>query len=532
MWGKMPGWAKFLAIFMSAVMLTLGVSNHDLLFSLITAPNSEIVEPVAADTVEVDFLIYSKDGNEPLERAEVQFIFNGAPEPRLTNSDGYVRVEIPKRDDIDVVIKKEGFKDLNRTINLLADPNRTITYFLDTDELFSSYNLRGQKLPEGTRLRMSGFTKAVFEEIDGESSDSSVDDPFVTLKIVEESNKEVEYEFTQVEDSQPTQILEKVEKDRSLVTGEMRFLAKDENKSYEYNRSLSEASIFEDHSILNENKSGKWFGSLVGRSPTSEQRTQLEKPWTYYDSISYEYPAQRLKVGQSWSFDDFATGIGLTTTESDVVATLSEITDYEGEEAALITIEGSARAIDSNLDEPSRGRFPEDRESATSQIMDFFYESLLKDISLDYAVPALTKQIAEDLFYDEFTLGDQLKTNSPEAYERIINMYQEISSEERFGSYTLPTIKAIVENKFDEKEIPKLMSEAVSSSWLNEDAEVSDDAFGDRKVIYNLSVEGRIYRALNYPIDLLVDIEVSGNIQEDGSKYDVVGTYINKFSIL
>ena len=80
--------------------------------------------------VEVEFIVQGKD-NQPIEGAKIQFIFKGPPEIRFTNTDGYVRINIPSRDDIDITLSKEGFETINKTINLKADPSRTRTFILE-----------------------------------------------------------------------------------------------------------------------------------------------------------------------------------------------------------------------------------------------------------------------------------------------------------------------------------------------------------------------------------------------------------------
>ena len=87
-WSNLPAWAKFCLAAILSVFLIVGMSNPKV-FDFITSNLDQVKKP---ETVEVKFNIYSKDINEPLERAEVQFIFDGAPAPRFTNTDGYVRI--------------------------------------------------------------------------------------------------------------------------------------------------------------------------------------------------------------------------------------------------------------------------------------------------------------------------------------------------------------------------------------------------------------------------------------------------------
>lgn len=74
------------------------------------------------------------DGSgNPISLARVQFIFDGAPEPRFTDDSGYVSISIPKREEIKVLIHKEGFKTIRREINLSADKDTTVEYVMDLD---------------------------------------------------------------------------------------------------------------------------------------------------------------------------------------------------------------------------------------------------------------------------------------------------------------------------------------------------------------------------------------------------------------
>lgn len=104
----------------SAFFVTLVGLNADLSF-LGGDPSAELVP--------VEFVIQTTQG-QPIEGVKIQFIFEGAPESALTNTDGYARVSIPKRKDIDITLTKEEFKTIRRTINLNVE-NRTRTYQLE-----------------------------------------------------------------------------------------------------------------------------------------------------------------------------------------------------------------------------------------------------------------------------------------------------------------------------------------------------------------------------------------------------------------
>ncbi len=71
--------------------------------------------------INVDFIVQTKE-REPIPGATVTFIFKGAPENRITDSNGYVKNNIPLRENVEIIITKEGYITLPTTLNL--DPQR------------------------------------------------------------------------------------------------------------------------------------------------------------------------------------------------------------------------------------------------------------------------------------------------------------------------------------------------------------------------------------------------------------------------
>ncbi|NEP13959.1 MAG: hypothetical protein F6K14_27905 [Symploca sp. SIO2C1] len=78
-------------------------------------------------------LIVLNEENEPIKGVRVQFIFDGAPVSELTDSKGYVRMEIPIIEYVNVLLTKNGFKTSLETINLKAKINETINVVLQCD---------------------------------------------------------------------------------------------------------------------------------------------------------------------------------------------------------------------------------------------------------------------------------------------------------------------------------------------------------------------------------------------------------------
>lgn len=68
---------------------------------------------------------------EPIEGVKVQFTTEGAPESKVTNTDGFVEIDIPETDNIKIVFKHEDFKTINRTLDLKKDPKETKIYYME-----------------------------------------------------------------------------------------------------------------------------------------------------------------------------------------------------------------------------------------------------------------------------------------------------------------------------------------------------------------------------------------------------------------
>ena len=110
----------------AAVLTSIGApeifSNLAESIGLRSSPEESQIEVLEqTEHIKVEFIVQGED-KQPIKDVEVQFRFAGAPEPKLTNTHGYVDISIPDRDDIDIVLTKEGFEIIDRTINLKVDP--------------------------------------------------------------------------------------------------------------------------------------------------------------------------------------------------------------------------------------------------------------------------------------------------------------------------------------------------------------------------------------------------------------------------
>ena len=68
-------------------------------------------------------LLIETEANEPIQNAKVQFNSKGAPTSKFSTSSGYVEIEIPQRESVEIKISKDNYQTLIEIINLETDPN-------------------------------------------------------------------------------------------------------------------------------------------------------------------------------------------------------------------------------------------------------------------------------------------------------------------------------------------------------------------------------------------------------------------------
>lgn len=125
---KWPNWIKIslgliVTALIAAGLRATGIKDFSNLNSQLTPDNN------VASSLNIDFIVQTEQG-DPIEGVEVTFISKGAPEVKRTNTSGFVQLQIPSRDDIDVRLSKIGFKTSTYTINLKNDPQRTRNFQL------------------------------------------------------------------------------------------------------------------------------------------------------------------------------------------------------------------------------------------------------------------------------------------------------------------------------------------------------------------------------------------------------------------
>lgn len=516
-WNQLPTGVKFAAIAIISVLVTVGAVNPEVLNVL------GFSQSQGPETIQVEFNIYSKDTNDPIERAEVQFIFDGAPEPRVTNTDGYVRIEIPTRDDVDVIIKKEGFLDLNRTINLAADPNRTVIYFLETDENYRTYNLFGDGFEAGFSFNGKKTETLSVSFVEG-SFDSPVrESPFTKLTVDKSKNEESRYKIIDSENGIPLTISEILNDSQIALLGSLEVGYSANEKPYKYNGSISESGLLIGKEIIHENKDGAWLVDLAGGANTELEQIEVDE-YSSWNSLFLNYPRNPVKIGESWDLTQYILATdGIT--DGSATATFSEVTEYEGEPAALITIEGSW--VDKG------GGNDDDDPSFEGMLFQELSRSLLKKMAVGYAeiyvINDIKKTVVDDLYYDDFSLTlDDGKLRG--LIDTLVRVYQDADNNPDLPYYEFSEIERYVDEKFAEYSVPNLVVKITEDSletglFTDDSDEDEDDGFSTEGTL-----SGKVYRSLRNPIDLYHEMKFVGNTIGDSQPGKFEAELISTFN--
>lgn len=132
------------SIIIAIVTATTGLgvalfNNWDKLFS--KSESSENAESFLIDGQRITAHFDVREENEnPINGAEVRFVFEGAPIFKFTDHNGYTSIELPKRDGIEVTLRKQGFITQRLNVNLIADPSTVKTVYLTKESLQNELN--------------------------------------------------------------------------------------------------------------------------------------------------------------------------------------------------------------------------------------------------------------------------------------------------------------------------------------------------------------------------------------------------------
>lgn len=502
-WNQLPVAAKFAAIAIISVLVTVGVVQPEVFNSL------GLIQDQTPQTIQVEFNIYSKDTNDPIERAEVQFIFDGAPEPRLTNSDGYVSIEIPSRDDVDVIVKKEGFLDLNRTINLAADPGKTVIYFLETDEDYRTYNLFGDGFESGFLFNKKNTGKISISFVEGSFDSPTRESPFIKLTADISKDEEKRYQIIDSKEGIPLTVTETLNNSQIVLVGSLEVAYSAGRKPYIYNASISDNGFFLGKEIIHENQNGAWFVNLPGGASTELEKAEIDA-YSKWDGLFLNYPKNPIKIGESWDLTQYILATdGIT--DGSATAVFSEVTEYEGEPAALITIEGNWVDKGGGSDDVSFERM----------LLEELGRSLVKKMAVEYAeiylVNDIKETVVDDLYYGGFSINSGTET-SKELTDVLLKVYRDADNNPDLQFYEFSEIERYVDEKFAEYSVPeilvKLTEDSLDTDFLTDEGDEDDDSRLEG------TLSGRVYRSLQSPIDLYQEIKFSGNTLGDSQPGD------------
>lgn len=131
LWKNLPDSLKYGIIIAIIILFFLGFIGPEEINGFLNRGQQEGSDTSATDLIRVKFFLTDSENSTPVTNANVVFIFDGAPEPRYTDDSGYVSISIPRRQEVKVRITKQGYKAINRTINLSVNPNQTVEYRME-----------------------------------------------------------------------------------------------------------------------------------------------------------------------------------------------------------------------------------------------------------------------------------------------------------------------------------------------------------------------------------------------------------------
>lgn len=125
-------WPVFIKICFGIVAFTLVVAGAVEIPKIRQKTEEDTTsQKITPKLMKVDIIVLSEEPNsKPIDNVEIRFISKGSPEVRKTDTNGFAQIDIPVREDIEITISKEGFKQSRYTLTLNNDPNRTRKYYL------------------------------------------------------------------------------------------------------------------------------------------------------------------------------------------------------------------------------------------------------------------------------------------------------------------------------------------------------------------------------------------------------------------
>lgn len=130
---KWPTWIKICIGLIASALIAAGLRASGVK-DLPNLSSQSTQDNKATESLNVDLIVQTESG-DPLEAVEVTFTSKGAPEVKRTDTAGFVQLQIPNRDDMEIRLSKKGFEAVTRNINLKNDPQRTRKFQLKKESV-------------------------------------------------------------------------------------------------------------------------------------------------------------------------------------------------------------------------------------------------------------------------------------------------------------------------------------------------------------------------------------------------------------
>lgn len=121
---NLPHWAKALFAFISIVGAIAGYEALQYNFN----PPNELISQGSKnpELKDVNILVRTRE-SQPVADVKVEIISKGPPTSKTTDSNGYVEIQLPSRETVEIILSKPDYENAKYIINLATDPNTTRT---------------------------------------------------------------------------------------------------------------------------------------------------------------------------------------------------------------------------------------------------------------------------------------------------------------------------------------------------------------------------------------------------------------------
>lgn len=114
------------------ILLVSGVAGVDLLSNNPSILQGGDQPSSSSEFQNIAITIHDRNTSQPIEGVEIQIIFDGPPVAKMTDRNGYVSINIPARDSVQLILTHQGYETARETINLRTDPDTNRILYLDS----------------------------------------------------------------------------------------------------------------------------------------------------------------------------------------------------------------------------------------------------------------------------------------------------------------------------------------------------------------------------------------------------------------